>query len=87
MLLGRCNKRLLRLSTALGLLLFFGDEGREWKGVCGEVWIEGCSSNPSDTGAGRGRSEVRGGKGQEKERGRGLDITRKRGRRGEARQV
>jgi hypothetical protein len=31
-LLGRCNKRLLKPSTALGLLLFFGDEGRD----CGE---------------------------------------------------
>ena len=31
-LLGRCNKRLPKPSTALGLLLFFGDEGRG----CGE---------------------------------------------------
>ena len=31
-LLGRCNKRLLKPSTVLGLLLFFGDEGRD----CGE---------------------------------------------------
>jgi hypothetical protein len=36
MLLGRCNKRLLRPSTTLGLLLFFGDEGMD----CGEAWSE-----------------------------------------------
>lgn len=35
MLLGRCNKKLLRPRTAL-LLLFFGDEG----GDCGEGWSE-----------------------------------------------
>lgn len=36
MLLGRCNKRLLRPSTALEVLLFFGDEGTDG----GEGWSE-----------------------------------------------
>jgi hypothetical protein len=87
MLLVRCNKRLLRPSTALGLLLFLGDEGRDRGEGCGERlgsrsmlgMQRGLFVGPFSYGGGpRGEGGVGGGKERErrKRKGRGLDITR-----------
>lgn len=83
MLLGRCNKRLLRPSTALGLLLFLGDDGRDRGEGCGERlgsrsmlgMQRGVFVGPFNYGGGpRGEGSVGGREGARKEeKGKGED--------------